>query len=104
MIEQLKRLPPLEHENFAMAFKNVNKTLSKRQDDKLLRLQEMPRRLPDALVQPKVKFRPGRKRALTRREAGDQQEKEEIRERRRGQAIAVIQGFNDARADKAVRW
>ena len=50
MIEQLKRLPPLEHENFAMAFKNVNKTLSKRQDDKLLRLQEIPRRLPDALV------------------------------------------------------
>ena len=70
------------------------------QDQKLERLQAIPRRLPDAIIQPKVTFIPGRKRALTGREAADLQEKEEARQRRRAQIEAEKQAQNDARQEQ----
>ncbi|RFU25262.1 hypothetical protein B7463_g11084, partial [Scytalidium lignicola] len=88
MVEKHKNLPPGGNETFALAFKKLNDSLASRQDRRLERLQAMPRRLPDAIIQPKVTFIPGRKRALTGREAAEQQEKEEARERRRAQIQA----------------
>jgi len=72
--EKHKSLPPSQAENFALVFKTINNTLSERQDKKLQRLRDMPSRLPDPVVQPKLVFRPGRKRALTGREVAEQQE------------------------------
>jgi hypothetical protein len=63
-------------------------------------LQKLPRRLPDHLVQPKVTFVPGRKRALTGREAADLQEKEEARRRRRAQIEDEKQARNNARQEE----
>jgi hypothetical protein len=95
MVEKHKNLPPGEKETFALAFKKLNDNLAQRQDQKLERLQAIPRRLPDAIIQPKVTFIPGRKRALTGREAAERQEREEARERRRAQ----IQGKNQLEND-----
>ena len=76
-------------------------TLAKNQDQKLERLKAVPRRLPDAIVQPKVTFVPGRKRALTGREAAELQEKEEARLRRRAQIASEKQEQNDAWQEQA---
>jgi hypothetical protein len=75
--------------------------LATNQEQKLERLKAIPRRLPDAIVQSKVTFVPGRKRALTGREAAELQEKEQARERRRAQIAAEKQAKNDARQDEA---
>lgn len=101
LVEKHKNLPLEEKETFALAFKKLSDSLANYQDQKLERLQELPRRLPDALIQPKVTFIPGRKRALTGREAADIQEKEEARERRRLQIGAEIQSQNDIRQEHA---
>jgi hypothetical protein len=101
MVEKHQNLPPGEKEAFALAFKNMSDSLATNQDQKLQRLKAIPRRLPDAIVQPKVTFIPGRKRALTGREAAEHQEKEEARRRRRAQIAAEKQAKNDARQDKA---
>ena len=100
MVEKHKNLPPGEKEAFALAFKKVNDTLASHQDQKLERLQAIPRRLPDAIIQPKVTFIPGRKRALTGREAAELQEQEEARIRRRAQITAEKQAKNDARQEE----
>ena len=77
MVEKHQNLPPGEKETFALAFKKLNDSLANRQDQKLERLQAIPQRLSDTIIQPKVTFVLGRKRALTGREATDLQEKEE---------------------------
>lgn len=101
MIEKHQNLPPGEKETFALTFKKMSDSLAKNQDQKLERLTAIPRRLPDAIVQPKVTFVPGRKRALTGREAAELQEKEEARLRRRAQIAAEKQEQNDARQEQA---
>jgi hypothetical protein len=101
MIEKHQNLPPGEKETFALTFKKMSDSLAKNQDQKLERLKAIPRRLPDAIVQPKVTFVPGRKRALTGREATELQEKEEARLRRRAQIAAEKQEQNDARQEQA---
>jgi hypothetical protein len=101
MVEKHQNLPPGEKEAFALAFKKMSDSLATNQDQKLHRLKAIPRRLPDAIVQPKVTFIPGRKRALTGREAAELQEKEEARRRRRAQIIAEKQAENDARQEEA---
>ena len=88
-------------ETFALTFKKLSDSLANYQDRKLEQLQELPRRLPDAIIQPKVTFVPGRKRALTGREAADLQEKEEARERRRAQIVAEKQSQSDAQQEHA---
>ena len=50
MVEKHKNLPPGEKKAFALAFKKVNDTLASHQDQKLERLQAIPRRLPDAII------------------------------------------------------
>ena len=55
----------------------------------------MPSRLPDPVVQPKLVFGPGRKRALTGREVADQQEQEAVRQRRKAQREAQKQERRD---------
>ncbi len=72
-----KNLPLGEKETFALAFKKLNNNLAQHQDQKLEQLQAIPQRLPNAIIQPKVTFIPGRKRALTGREAAERQEREE---------------------------
>jgi hypothetical protein len=58
MVENNKNLSPGEKETFALAFKKLNDSLASHQDQKLERLQAIPRRLPDAIIQPKVTFVP----------------------------------------------
>jgi hypothetical protein len=101
MVEKHQNLPPGEKESFALAFKKMSDILATNQEQKLERLKAIPRRLPDAIVQSKVTFVPGRKRALTGREAAELQEKEQARERRRAQIAAEKQAKNDARQDEA---
>jgi hypothetical protein len=100
IVERHKNLPSGEKESFALAFKKMCDSLATQHDEKLERLQKLPRRLPDPLVQPKVTFVPGRKRALTGREAADLQEKEEARRRRRAQTEGEKQARNDARQEQ----
>jgi hypothetical protein len=101
MVEKHQNLPPGEKESFALAFKKMSDILATNQEQKLERLKAIPRRLPDAIVQSKVTFVPGRKRALTGREAAELQEKEQARERRRAQIAAEKQAKNDAWQDEA---
>ena len=101
MIEKHQNLPPGEKETFALTFKKMSDSLAKNQDQKLERLKAIPRRLPDAIIQPKVTFVPGRKRALTGREAAELQEKEEARLRRRAQIASEKQEQNDAWQEQA---
>ena len=100
MVEKHKNLPPGEKETFAQAFKKMCDTLVQNQEERLKRLQAIPRRLPDQINQPKVTFIPGRKRALTGREAAELQEKEEARQRRRAQIEAERQAQNDDRQEQ----
>jgi hypothetical protein len=95
IVEIHKSLPAGEKETFAQAFKKLCDSLAKNQDERLDRLKAMPRRLPDLIRQPKVTFIPGRKRALTGREAADLQEKDEARRRRKAQIKAENQAQND---------
>jgi hypothetical protein len=109
MVERHKNLPPGEKEAFALTFKKMGDSLNSRHDERLERLETLPRRLPDPIIQPKVTFVPGRKRALTGREAADLQEKEEARRRRRAQIAGEKQTKNDARQAQAAteasqRW
>jgi hypothetical protein len=96
MVERLKNLPPGEKEPFALAFKKMCDSLTSQHDKKLERLETFPRRLPDPLMQPKVSFVPGRKRALTGRESAQLQEEEAARRRRRAQIQGQAQAQNDA--------
>ena len=83
-----------------VGFKKLCDSLAKNQVERLDRLKAIPRRLPDPIWQPKVTFIPGRKRALTGREAADLQEKDEARRRRRAQIEAENQAQNDVRQEQ----
>ena len=95
LVERHKKLPLGEKEAFALAFSKMCESLVTQFDQKLQRLQELPRRLPDAILQPKLISFPGRKRALTGREAADLMEAEAAREARRALRQAEIQAQND---------
>jgi hypothetical protein len=73
---QHQNLPSGEAKAFAKAFQTFSKKLAKRQDKRLQSLEEMPQRLSDPLVQPKLKFGPRRKRALTGQEAANLKKEE----------------------------
>ena len=103
LVEKHKNLPPGEKETFALAFKKLSDSLADHQDQKLERLQAIPRRLPDPIIQPKVSFVPRRKRALTGREVAELQEKEEARQRHRAQNEAAKQSQNDAQQEQYTR-
>ena len=100
IVEIHKSLPAGKKETFAQAFKKLYDSLAKNQVERLDRLKAIPRRLPDPIRQPKVTFIPGRKRALTSREAADLQEKDEARRRRRAQIKAENQAQNDVRQEQ----
>jgi hypothetical protein len=95
MVKKHKNFPPRKKKTFTLVFKKLNDSLASHQDQKLERLQAIPRRLPNAIIQPKVTFVPGRKRALTGKEAADHQEKEEARERCQAQIQAEKQLQNN---------
>jgi len=100
IVERHKNLPPGEKEPFALAFKKMCDSLVSQHDEKLVRLQQLPRRLPDAILQPKLKYLPGRKRGLTGAEMAEQQEADTARKRRKALRIAEIQAQNDAQHDQ----
>ena len=50
IMERHKNLPPGEKELFALAFKKMCDSLVSQHDKKLVRLQQLPRRLPDAIL------------------------------------------------------
>jgi hypothetical protein len=74
--------------------------LISRQDEKLDQLQQLPRRLPDAIIQPKLTFGKGRKRALTGAESAAIQEKDEALQRSRARKQGMKQAQNDARQEE----
>jgi hypothetical protein len=100
MVERHRNLPPGEKEYFSLAFKKMCDSLVTQHDEKLERLQLLPRRLPDSIIQPRVTFVPGRKRALTGREVADLKELETLRSLRRAQIFGAKQAENDARQEQ----
>jgi hypothetical protein len=100
MVEIHQSLPAGEKETFAQAIKKLCDSLAKNQNERLDRLKAIPQRLPDPIRQPKVTFIPGRKRALTGREAADLQEKDEARRRRKAQIEAENQAQNDVQQEQ----
>ena len=100
MVERHRNLPPGEKEYFSLAFKKMCDSLVTQHDEKLERLQLLPRRLPDSIIQPRVTFVPGRKRALAGREVADLKELETLRSLRRAQIFGAKQAENDARQEQ----
>ena len=100
MVERHKNLSPGEKEPFALTFKKMCDSLVSQHDKKLVRLQELPRRLPDAILQPKLMHLPGRKRALTGREMAELQEADAARKRRKALHNTEIQAQNDAELEQ----
>jgi hypothetical protein len=86
----------IEKEVFARAFKKICDSLISWQDEKLDQLQQLPRRLPDAIIQPKLTFGKGRKRALTSAESAAIQKKDEALQRSRARKQGMKQAQNDA--------
>jgi hypothetical protein len=97
LVVRHQNLPPGEKESFALAFSKMADKFLERYDDKLDRLNQHPRRLPDPLIQPKLTYGPGRKRALTGAEAAERQEMEAGFERVRAQKRSRVQAQNDDR-------
>jgi hypothetical protein len=85
-IEKLRSLPAGQAEAFAATFiKDVDK-LNVAQDKLTESRQLLPATLPEPLVEPKLRaFPTSRKRAMTGREAAEQQERDQARARRRAQ-------------------
>jgi hypothetical protein len=100
MAERHKNLPPGEKEPFALAFTKMCDSLVSQHDEKLIRLQEPPRRLPDAILQPKLMYLLGRKRALTGTEMAELEQADAARKRRKVLRNAEIQAQNDAELGK----
>jgi hypothetical protein len=98
--EQHKNLPPEDAERFAFAFKELNEKLANRQNEKLKSREEFPAKFPEPQLPAKLTYLPGRKRALTGREAADQQEADDARARRKAERLAAHQAVADAAMDK----
>jgi hypothetical protein len=83
-IEKHKSLPAGQAENFASKFKIGTDKLAAAQDRLSASLIALPATLPKPLVEPNVRQFPiGRKRAMTGREAAEEQERDEAQQRRR---------------------
>jgi hypothetical protein len=95
-----QKLPPIEKEVFARAFKKIYDSLISRQDKKLNQLQQLPRRLPNAIIQPKLTFKKERKRALTDAESAAIQKKDEALQRSRARKQGMKQAQNNARQEE----
>ena len=78
MADKHKTLPPKLKAKFALAFKELNDKLALRQDKQLERRQEFPTRLLELIIELKLEYLAGRKRALIGREAADQMELDRI--------------------------
>jgi hypothetical protein len=85
-IEKHKSLPPGQAEGFALTFiKGVDK-LNVAQDKLTESRRLLPAMLPEPLKEPNLRaFPTSRKRAMTGREAAEEQERDEARQRRRAQ-------------------
>ena len=95
MAEKHKNLPIKDTTKFALAFKEFSTKLLTRQDEKLKGREALPARFLDPQVQPKLTFLPGRKRALTGREAAEQQERDKSLARRRAGRLANSHATGD---------
>jgi hypothetical protein len=83
-IEKHRSLPAGQAENFASKFKLGTDKLAIAQDKLTASHDVLPATLPEPLVEPNVRQFPiGRKRAMTGREAAEEQERDEARQRRR---------------------
>jgi hypothetical protein len=100
MAEQHKNLPPEDAERFAFVFKELNEKLANRQIEKLKSRDEFPAKFPEPQLPAKLTYIPSRKRALTGREAADQQEADDARARRKAERLAAHQAVADAAMDK----
>src|ERR1700722_10688314 len=95
-IEKLNTLPAGQAEHFASSFKKRTERLTVAQDKLSANLALLPATLPEALVEPKPRqFPTSRKRAMTGREAAEEQEADERRQRR---IAAVTDQGGEARA------
>jgi hypothetical protein len=101
MAKKHKNLPIKDATKFALAFKEFSTKLLTRQDKKLKGREALPARFPDPQVQPKLTFLPGRKRALTGREAAEQQERDESLARRRAGRLANSHAAGDNAIEEA---
>lgn len=83
-VAKLKSLPPRQAEGFAASFKKGTDKLTIAQDKLTKSRQLMPAKLPSPLKQFVLReFPTSRKRAMTSREAAEEQERDEARRRRR---------------------
>ena len=102
IVKKVQNLPIKDAAKFALAFQDICKKLSKRQDEKLKQKELFPLSLPPPQKEPKLKFGPGRKRALTGREAADQQEANKARARRKAERLANQREMGDDRMEDAI--
>jgi hypothetical protein len=83
-IEKHKTLPAGQAETFASRFKIGTEKLAVAQDKLTASLNALPLTLPAPLVEPNLRqFPSSRKRAMTGREAAEQEERDKARQRRR---------------------
>jgi hypothetical protein len=83
-ISKHRSLPPRQAETFASTFARGIDKLNMAQDKLTESHKLMPSTLPEPLVEPKLRVFPNsRKRAMTGREAAEEQERDEARQRRR---------------------
>jgi hypothetical protein len=88
MADKHQTLPVEERARFALAYQEINNKLVQRQDERLQSRAIIPLQLPPPIIQPKLTFGPGRKRALTGQEIAEQQERDELRARRQAERLS----------------
>jgi hypothetical protein len=97
MAEYHKSLPAGEGTKFAALIQSINKSIIRRQDEKLFSLNNLPPRLPKPLPTPQLAFGPGKKRALTGREVAKREEIGQSHICRKAENVAKLQELADAR-------
>jgi hypothetical protein len=89
-IRRLRRLPAGQKEGYASTTAMAIAAVADRQDFITLSRTILPARLPDPLVEPPLKFKGSRKRALTGREAAEDEERDKARTVRRNAREAEL--------------
>jgi hypothetical protein len=104
-------LPPGEATKFAAAFERSTAKLNQKQEEIVAKRQILPAHLPKALLQPKLIYGKGRKRALTGLESAELQEAEELRKQRRQarelskrEETSILQQESQDQANEVVEW
>src|SRR5271154_3283607 len=94
-IEKHKALPARQAETFALRVKIGTEKLTVAQDKLTASLDALPLTLPAPLVEPNLRqFPSSRKRAMTGREATEQEERDKARQRRRA-AVQAQEGHDE---------